>query len=144
MKFKPIKLLYIIPVVVFASLIFIFSSESGDKSEKTSGIVVDFVISVINKDYDNMDETLKIEYRDKVSFVIRKLAHYSIFLLLSISLIIMLINLTNFSYIKSSLLTFSIASLYRWSCDGIKRFINRCIWCSHRNHYYKYNVIDNQ
>lgn len=112
-KTNHLKLLLLLPVILIMVLIFIFSSENSEDSSKTSGVITDFIISIINKDYDNMEENEKLEYRDKVSFVVRKLAHFSIFASLSFFMLLALINLMpSYSYLRLSLMSFSISSLY--------------------------------
>ena len=122
MKVKPIKYLLILPVVLVMVMIFVFSSEDATKSSETSGRVVNFIIELINKDYDKMEENEKEEYYNKVSFIVRKLAHFSIFALLSFFMIIMFSSIIlKYHIFRISLLTFSISSLYAMS-DEIHQF----------------------
>lgn len=112
-KNKPIKYLILLPVILIMVLIFILSSENSEESSRTSGRVVDFVISIINKDYDNMEENERIEYRDKVSFYVRKIAHFSIFASLSFFTLLALFTLIKtYPYIRLFIMSLSLSSLY--------------------------------
>lgn len=64
--------------------IFMFSREDGEKSSKTSGKVTDTVIDVTVKDYEQKPAKEKKSIREKVSFWVRKTAHFTIYTLLGL------------------------------------------------------------
>lgn len=70
------RILYGIFVIIWMILVFSFSSQNGDESQSTSDIITDRVVEVITKINTN------VEYestRECISFIIRKLAHFSIY-----------------------------------------------------------------
>ncbi|MCR5729401.1 MAG: VanZ family protein [Ruminococcus sp.] len=64
--------------------IFMFSREDGEKSSKTSGKVTDTVIDVTVKDYEQKPAKEKKSIREKISFWVRKTAHFTIYTLLGL------------------------------------------------------------
>lgn len=64
---------------VWALFIFSMSAENVDKSDKTSGRAVEFVAERAVRGYGELSESEKAEVRAKLSFPIRKLAHFSEF-----------------------------------------------------------------
>lgn len=63
-------------VFVWMILIFTFSNQNGDDSQITSDIITDRIVEVVTK-IDSNFEYEKI--KDNTSFVIRKIAHFTIY-----------------------------------------------------------------
>lgn len=84
-KSKYTKWLYVIPVILWMIFIFYMSSQDGDESSSTSGVISDFIVKLLEKirnDLPNEQEALS----DVVSLYVRKLAHmfeYAILFLLT-------------------------------------------------------------
>lgn len=72
---KSNKYLKIILIIIWMIIIFIFSSENGNKSENTSRKITDKVIELVT-DEEAKENKILVENTDKI---IRKLAHYSIY-----------------------------------------------------------------
>ncbi len=66
-------------VIITLVALFVFSGQDGDESSKTSGVIVDLVIRLFRLSDDS--KTL-----NTITFVVRKLAHFSIFAVLGASL----------------------------------------------------------
>lgn len=76
------RIIFAILIIINCSVIFCFSAQNSEKSSKQSSVVVERVmttISNVNKKAKK-DPTLK----DKVTFYVRKTAHFSIYTLLGI------------------------------------------------------------
>ena len=56
-------------------LIFCFSMEDAEQSDRTSGFISDAVISVFYPDYREMNADRQQEVYDSVQFIVRKCAH---------------------------------------------------------------------
>ncbi|MCD7805179.1 MAG: VanZ family protein [Oscillospiraceae bacterium] len=67
-----------IVIITFAAL-FIFSGQNGEESSKLSGVIVDFVMKIFKLETD-------AETVSTVTFIVRKLAHFTIFAILGASL----------------------------------------------------------
>lgn len=65
-----------IAVMVF---IFIFSCENADKSSDTSGTIVDLIINIFYKNFNDMTIAEQTEILDLISHIIRKTAHFVIY-----------------------------------------------------------------
>ena len=64
-------------LVLWCVVIFMFSANNADESNKQSNAVFNTVIEFVNPVYDSLDTTAQAEYKDTATFVIRKLAHFS-------------------------------------------------------------------
>ena len=73
MKIQIIKrIVYAVLIILWMITIFEFSNQNGDTSQGTSDVITDKIIE-INNDLENK--------RDQASFCVRKLAHFSIYLI---------------------------------------------------------------
>ena len=61
-------------LVLWCVVIFMFSANNADESNKQSNAVFNAVIEFVNPVYDSLDTTAQAEYKDTVTFIIRKLA----------------------------------------------------------------------
>ena len=68
-------------LVLWCVVIFMFSANNADESNKQSNAVFNAVIEFVNPVYDT---TAQAEYKDTATFIIRKLAHFSEYALLGI------------------------------------------------------------
>ena len=71
-------------LVLWCVVIFMFSANNADESNKQSNAVFNTVIEFVNPVYDSLDTTAQAEYKDTATFIIRKLAHFSEYALLGI------------------------------------------------------------
>ncbi len=73
MKIQIIKrIVYAVLIILWMITIFEFSNQNGDTSQGTSDVITEKIIE-INNNLENK--------RDQVSFCVRKLAHFSIYLI---------------------------------------------------------------
>ena len=70
--------------MLWCVVIFMFSANNADESNKQSNAVFNTVIEFVNPVYDSLDTTAQAEYKDTATFIIRKLAHFSEYALLGI------------------------------------------------------------
>ena len=78
MKVKDIKrIIYLILVIIWMIVVFRFSNQNGTKSQGSSDIITNKIVE-ISDDYFALD--IKSS-EDTISFVVRKLAHFSIYFL---------------------------------------------------------------
>ena len=73
-------------VIGTAFMIFQFSAMDGPTSMKTSDGVVQEVIEVVHPEYPTLPPAQQKTIHDQISFIVRKLAHFSEFALLGASL----------------------------------------------------------
>lgn len=78
-----IRYLLIVAIIILCHQIFEFSSETGNKSSKTSGKVAEIFINTF-KDGKNMTEQEKQEQIEAIQHYVRKGAHFSVYMLLGI------------------------------------------------------------
>ena len=68
------------------AMIFAFSTQNADRSDRTSGFISNAIISVLYRDYAAQTPEKQQEIYDSVQFVIRKCAHFSEYALLGLLL----------------------------------------------------------
>lgn len=74
---------FFILTILWMIVIFIFSSQPSDTSANTSGFFTNIVIDIFVPDYDSFDSIKQQEIYDTASFIIRKCAHFTIYVILS-------------------------------------------------------------
>jgi len=84
---KNISLYCLIAVMV---AIFLFSAQSAEESSKLSGKIVTVVIRIVMPSYDDLPFLEQQRIKDKVSFVVRKIAHFTEFAALGFFLMLYL------------------------------------------------------
>ena len=116
------RIVLIILIIINCSVIFIFSAQEGEKSSQTSGKIVDFIYSKVcgNKGFTQSQE---IEYKDNISFVVRKCAHFSIYTCLGI-LAFLYMNTYEIKTGKKILYSFLFCFAYACSDELHQKFSN--------------------
>lgn len=95
-------------------VIFMFSAQTGEKSAKLSGGITERVLEVFVKDFAQMPAEQQLSMKDEVGFVVRKLAHYTEYLILGF-LLMNLIRTYDTSCRKGFLLSWGLGTLYAFS-----------------------------
>lgn len=114
------RLIYGILIIMWMVLVFAFSSQNGEKSQKTSGYLTDKVVQMIIKVKPNMN--IK-ELRENISFIVRKIAHFSIYFIGSI-LIFNFLSTFSLKLKEVILLTTILGVLYAVSDEIHQLFIS--------------------
>ncbi len=75
---------YLLWLVVLAIMVFIFvhSAQNGDESSKTSGSFIKTLLTVFVPDFSSLALDVQAELITGMQFIVRKGAHFSIYLLL--------------------------------------------------------------
>lgn len=114
------RIIYGIFVIVWMILIFAFSSQNGEESQRTSGYFTDKVVQIITK----VKSDINIENTEEiVSFIIRKMAHFSIYFVGGI-LIFNFVGTFPLKLKNVILLTFIIGCVYSISDEIHQLFIS--------------------
>ena len=71
-------------LVLWCVVIFLFSANNSDESNKQSNAVFDTVVEIVNPVYDTLAPAQQAQYKDTATFIIRKLAHFSEYAVLGI------------------------------------------------------------
>ena len=96
--------------LLWMAVVFLFSHQTGVNSSKTSGVIVKEVVKIITTIKEVPEDKID-DLTSTVSFIIRKLAHFSIYAVGGIILFILL-KLYNFSNIKALLCTVGLCFCY--------------------------------
>ena len=76
----------LIAVIAVAVMIFLFSAQEGDDSAMLSEGVTEWVLTVLVPGYADFTAAQKLAYLERAGFAVRKLAHFSEFALLALTL----------------------------------------------------------
>lgn len=114
------RIIYGIFVIAWMILIFSFSSQNGEESQKTSGYFTDKVVQIISK--VKMDVDI-VKTEEVISFLIRKMAHFSIYFVGAI-LIFNFVSTFSLKLRNVILLTFIIGVVYSISDEMHQLFIS--------------------
>lgn len=63
-------------------VIFLFSSRNADDSTTQSNFISDIILSILNKDYKDMNAAEQLRLIKKIEFAVRKSAHFCIYAVL--------------------------------------------------------------
>jgi len=83
-RLQPCQWLFILLTLAVMITIFIFSAQDAKKSSDTSSKITKIAVKVIYSDYDSQPADIQHEMWSKVSFLVRKAAHFSIYTLLGL------------------------------------------------------------
>ena len=76
----------LLAALAVAGLIFHFSAQPAEESSAVSAEIVEPVLHALYTDFDAMPVGRQTSLRDRVTFIVRKLAHFSIYALLGLCL----------------------------------------------------------
>ena len=106
------KIIKIIIVILFMSIIFLFSSDNGEESTvKSNGIIINMVELFKGRKLSIKEKEL---YIDKYVVLVRKMAHFIIYLLLGISFISLLYEYKSFNY---KLVWYTLLFVFLYACS---------------------------
>ena len=77
-----VRILTTVLSLLMMVLIFCFSAQDADRSDSTSEGLTQIVVSVIAPDYDSLPPERRLSVHNSVEFAIRKLAHFTEYMLL--------------------------------------------------------------
>lgn len=73
------QIIFFVLTVAVMVCIFLFSCENSDESSETSGNFVKIIINIFFRDFDNMTAYQQTEIYSRISHIIRKTAHFSVY-----------------------------------------------------------------
>ena len=117
------KILYMIFIIIWMMIIFIFSNQPADDSTKLSDGFIETTIGNVYQifNHDVTEEKL-FEIKSKYSHPVRKLAHFTIYLILGI-LVILLVKEYPLGMKKIILISLFICFLYACSDEVHQLFV---------------------
>lgn len=79
---KSKKIILWIPVIAWMTMIFLFSAQDADNSSQTSSLPAEILARLFNPDFDQCSEAYRNMVLDRCQFIVRKLAHFSVYTVL--------------------------------------------------------------
>ena len=78
-KLSKIQVLFLIFTIAIMVTIFCLSAQDAEKSSDTSSFLTKVAVKILYSDYDSQPPEVQKELWSKASFIVRKLAHFSIY-----------------------------------------------------------------
>ncbi len=78
-KINKRKLVFAVLTTAVMVCIFLFSCENADESSDTSGIIVNLILDIFYRDFENMTLAEQADIMSQISHIIRKTAHFTIY-----------------------------------------------------------------
>lgn len=105
-------------------LIFYMSAQDGSESSNSSGVIVKTVVRIMFKDFESLDEASQTEIMTTATQIIRKVAHFTEYFLLSWAAFFHFTVINERVAIKRKLLwTFLFSALYAVSDEIHQLFV---------------------
>jgi len=110
LKDKCKKRAYLALIILWMLTVFLFSNQNGEESQKTSNFVTEIVVRILTYN-QNISEIQELNLIEKTGYIVRKFAHFSIYLLGGI-LICNYINTFDIKTNKKIIISIIIGVLY--------------------------------
>ena len=120
---KFIRIISVILLILWSTLIFDLSSENATTSSKTSGGIVQFVINIVIPDYEELPEAERLTIRSNFQFVIRKTAHFTIYCVLGVLAFLSIFTYSKISFYARCSLSAAFCLIYAISDEIHQRYI---------------------
>lgn len=123
------KKLVFIRIISFAIsliiMVFIFSMSSQDAqtSSSTSGGFIESIIRFLDKDFEQLSDIEREEYVGQFQFVVRKLAHFSVYFALGLTLSSGMQTFIKLKVLTRAALAFLVGVLYAISDEIHQTFV---------------------
>lgn len=123
MKKYIIKIIFIIIALCWMGVIFYFSSQNGNTSSGMSNKITQFIIRIFVPHFSDLTDQEQIRMITNISYIVRKLAHYSEYAILGLFLFLAVSSFTkrqNYVFIISGL----VGILYAISDEFHQSFVS--------------------
>ena len=78
-KLRRVQILFLILTIAIMCTVFYLSSQDAESSSDTSSLLTKLAVKLLYPQYDSESDDIKREMWSKASFIVRKLAHFSIY-----------------------------------------------------------------
>lgn len=78
-KMSAVQIVFLLMTIFVMYIIFWFSSQNSEESTETSSALTEVAVKIIDKDYAKRSPARQVELFDIASFIVRKLAHFTIY-----------------------------------------------------------------
>ena len=112
-----------IPVIVWMTVIFLFSAQNADNSSQTSSLPAEILARLFNPDFEQCSEAYKNMLLDRCQFIVRKLAHFSVYTVLGMLTYNAFRGLEKFSFRLTLLFSALLCLLYAISDEFHQSFV---------------------
>ncbi len=122
-KLKILRFVFFVLAAAIMVLIFCMSAQDGNKSTNTSKGVIVAVATVLNPNFDNMTSVEQSEYISGFQFIVRKLAHFSIYTALGITICSGMLTFSDMWFVGRGGVAFGISVIYAASDEFHQYFV---------------------
>jgi len=107
---KTKQTILLILILIICAIIFFFSNQPADESSNTSSGFIKFILE-INPFTANLEEVDKLELQENLSHIVRKGAHFTIYTMLGL-LLMLYVNTYDFDLKTKELISFILGVTY--------------------------------
>ena len=118
-RLKLKRAIYLILIIIWMLTIFMFSNENGDESQRTSRSITQIVVKILTFN-QNITEEQELHLIESTDYIVRKTAHFSIYVLGGI-LIYNYINTFNLKRNKKIIISILVGIVYAM-CDEFHQY----------------------
>lgn len=120
------KIIWILIAILWMAVIFYFSSQDGTRSASMSGRYTNFIIQVFVRGYSDFDLEKQKEIYTFISYILRKVAHFTEYSILALFLLLATYTFTNKRLYLFGI-PFCLSFLYALSDEYHQSFISERI-----------------
>ncbi len=123
MNLKKFRIIAFAVAAALAVMIFCFSAQSADDSSATSNPIVKFICSLLFADFEGYPTDKVFKITEKVSFIVRKAAHFSVYFCLGLFSVLGFLTLNRIHLALRPLLGVLFCVLYAVSDEIHQYFV---------------------
>ncbi len=123
MKTKVLRIIAAALLIFWCVLIFALSAEPANKSSDTSGEFTRTLFSAFYPDFNDLDEEQQEELINEASFIIRKAAHFSLYLVLGILAFLNIATYKSIPFLLKPLFSSGFCLAYSISDEIHQRYV---------------------
>lgn len=121
---KVFRTVTVVLIVLWMALIFSLSSQNAEISSETSGSVIVAVADIVYPDFSEMPSEKQMEIVASLQFIVRKIAHFSLYAVLGILSFLSVISYRQLKFSYRFLISAGICLLYAVSDELHQLFVS--------------------
>lgn len=122
-RLKIYRITVFILLLCWMVLIFVLSGENADDSSETSGKAVAKLIRLFIPNFAELSESVKLEIKNMYQFIVRKVAHFTIYAILGILSVLNTVTSEKISLVKRFLISALFCLVYAISDEIHQLFV---------------------
>ncbi len=110
-------------LIVWMTVIFLFSAQNGSQSSETSGNVVKVLINLFYPSFDNLPLSQQTDTLNIITVFVRKAAHFSVYFVLGVLSALLALTFARLQFLIRSLSAFAFCAVYAVTDEIHQHFV---------------------